>query len=158
MVENIPHRLIDFIPYGYDERQFCSPGIDLPVCNLSRVPYGAYPEYHTSGDNMDLVSEQALTDSLSVMERILYYIESERYFINLFPKGEPQLGRRGLYDQVGGRNDQKEFQMALLWVLNLSDGSFTLADIAFRAGTTIELIREAAELLSEKGLLKEILS
>jgi aminopeptidase-like protein len=155
--EGVRHEVLDFIPYGYDERQFCSPGINLPVGNLSRVPYGQYPEYHTSADNLDLISEKALEDSRGVLSKILAMIDADHCYLNLFPKGEPQLGRRGLYDNVGGRNDSKEFQLALLWVLNYSDGNHSLADIVMRSGLELSLIREAAALLEEKGLLKELL-
>ncbi len=150
------YKVIDFIPYGYDERQFCSPGINLAVGNLTRIPYGEYPEYHTSADNMDLISEKALYDSLHVFLRIVQYIECEKKYINLFPKGEPQLGKRGLYNNLGGRNDSKILQLALLWVLNFSDGQYSITDIAIRSGIDIELITEATNMLFEKGLLKEL--
>ena len=155
--QNTPnHKIIDFIPYGYDERQFCSPGINLAVGNITRVPYSEYPEYHTSADNMDLVSVKALQDSLDVFLKIIQGIECEKKYINLFPKGEPQLGKRGLYDNLGGRNDSKILQLALLWILNFSDGQHSITDIAIRSGINIELIIEATNMLFEKGLLKEL--
>lgn len=154
--EKTNHKVIDFIPYGYDERQFCSPGINLPVGNLTRTPYGEYPEYHTSADNLTFVSAKALEGSFQLFHSVYEHIEGERKYINLFSKGEPQLGRRGLYDNVGGRNDSKIFQLALLWVLNLSDSKNTLTDIAIRSGLELQMIKEAAELLLSKGLLKEI--
>jgi aminopeptidase-like protein len=150
------HKIIDFIPYGYDERQFCSPGINLPVGNLTRIPYSEYPEYHTSADNLSFISEKALEDSYRIFRRIIQFIEADRKYLNLFPKGEPQLGKRGLYDNVGGRNDSKILQLALLWVLNFSDGNYTLTDITMRSEMSIEIIAEAAAMLFEKGLLKEL--
>lgn len=150
------HRVIDFIPYGYDERQFCSPGINLDMGNLTRIPYSEYPEYHTSADNVSFISEKALVDSYNIFKRVFQFIEADRKYMNLFPKGEPQLGKRGLYDNVGGRNDSKVLQLAFLWVLNFSDGNHTLIDIAIRSDMTIDIITEAASMLLEKGLLKEI--
>ncbi len=147
-------QLINFIPYGYDERQFCSPGFNLPVGNLTRVPFGEYPEYHTSADNMDLISVKALNDSLEVMSQIIRHIEADRKYVNLFPKGEPQLGRRGLYDHIGGRNDSKKLQLAFLWILNYSDGDHSLTDICMMSGLDLTVIGEAADLLIDKGLLK----
>lgn len=149
------HRILDFSPYGYDERQFCSPGFDLPVGCLSRTPYGQFPEYHTSADNLDLVRAEALEDSLALFRAIFDILERNRTCLNLSPKGEPQLGRRGLYAAIGGRSDTKDFQMALLWVLNQSDGGASLLDIAERAALPFALIAEAAETLTAHGLLAD---
>ncbi|MCK4745984.1 MAG: DUF4910 domain-containing protein, partial [Bacteroidales bacterium] len=154
--EGLEHEVLDFIPYGYDERQFCSPGINLPVCNISRIPYGAYPEYHTSADNLDLVSPSALEESFNTLWKVIGYLEADRRYMNLFPKGEPQLGKRGLYDNVGGRNDSKDYQLALLWVLNFSDGGHSLSDISIRSGLPVKLITEAADHLTGKGLIEAI--
>lgn len=148
-------RTIDFIPYGYDERQFCSPGYNLPVGNLTRIPFGEYPEYHTSADNLNLISGQALTDSLNIFLKIVEHIEADRYYVNLFPKGEPQLGKRGLYDAVGGSNESKNLQLAFLWILNYSDGIHSLSEISVLSGIEMEIISRAANMLLEKGLLRE---
>lgn len=150
----VQSEIINFIPYGYDERQFCSPGFNLPVGNITRVPFGEYPEYHTSADNFDLVSEKGLNDSLAVFQHIIGFIEADRKYVNQFPKGEPQLGKRGLYDNVGGRNDSKKLQLAFLWVLNYSDGQHTLTDICMLSGMELSIIREAAGMLLSKGLIK----
>ena len=150
------YEIIDFIPYGYDERQFCSPGINLPVGNLTRIPFGEYPEYHTSADNLDFISESALVDSYQMLEKILTNIDCDLKYINLFPKCEPQLGKRGLYDNIGGRNDSKVLQLAFLWILNYSDGNFSLTDICMKSSIELKILKEAAELLLEKGLLKLI--
>jgi aminopeptidase-like protein len=150
-----PHSLVDFTPYGYDERQFGSPGFDLPVGCLTRTPYGAYPEYHTSGDNPDLVSAEAMVDTLSTLREVVAVLDGDRRYVNLSPYGEPQLGRRGLYESLGGRSDTKQAQMALLWVLNFSDGGHSLLDIAQRSGLSFQTIRVAADTLVAAGLLKE---
>jgi aminopeptidase-like protein len=150
-----PHRVVDFTPYGYDERQYCSPGFDLPVGCLSRTPYAAYPEYHTSADDLDLVGPAQLQESLEVCWEVVQVLEADRRYVNLSPKGEPQLGRRGLYGQIGGRSDAEERQMAMLWVLNQSDGRMSLLDVAERSGVPLALLAEAAAALEEAGLLAE---
>lgn len=150
-----PHTVVDFSPYGYDERQFCSPGFDLPVGSLTRSPYGAYPEYHTSADDPGFVSPEALADTLETCWEITRVLEADRRMVNLSPYGEPQLGRRGLYGSLGGRSDTKHEQMAMLWVLNLSDGAHSLLDIAERSGLPFPLVAEAAHALRGAGLLKE---
>jgi aminopeptidase-like protein len=146
----------DFSPYGYDERQYCSPGFDLPVGSLTRTPYGRYPEYHTSADNLDLVTPQHLADSFAKYLAIVDILEGNRTYRNLKPKGEPQLGRRGLYGAFGGRRDADEIERALLWVLNLSDGSQSLLDIAERSGLPFSTIKISAEALLSQGLLAEV--
>jgi aminopeptidase-like protein len=147
------HRVVDFTPYGYDERQFCSPGFDLPVGCLSRTPYAQYPEYHTSADDLDLVGPAQLQESLEVCWEVVGVLEGNRRYENLSPKGEPQLGRRGLYGQIGGRSDAEERQMAMLWVLNLSDGEHSLLDVAERAGLPFALVADVAGALEQAGLL-----
>lgn len=154
--ETTAHRILDFFPYGYDERQFCSPGINLAMGNLTRSQYGQYPEYHTSGDNLELIRPEYLAESYRVYHQFVQLLEANTYYLNRHPKGEPQLGRRGLYDAVGGRSDRKIRQMAMLWLLNLSDGEHSLLDIAERAGYPFALVAEVARLLEEKELLSEI--
>ena len=153
-----PHRVVDFSPYGYDERQFCSPGFDLPVGRLSRTEFATYPEYHTSADNLDLVGPAQLQDSLELAWEVVQVLEGNRRYLNLRPKGEPQLGKRGLYGQIGGRSDAEERQMAMLWVLNQSDGEHTLLDVAERSGLPFALLAEVAATLEEAGLLAEATS
>lgn len=150
-----PHQVIDFSPYGYDERQYCSPGFNLPVGVLSRSPYGQYPEYHTSADNLDFIQPSVLVDSVLAFLSIAEVLEDNNVYLNTNPKCEPQLGRRGLYRAMGGAADPGSLQLALLWVLNLSDGKHSLLDIAERAGTPFEIIREAGRVLSAHGLLVE---
>jgi aminopeptidase-like protein len=149
-----PHRIVDFSPYGYDERQYCSPGFDLAVGSLSRTPHGEYPEYHTSGDDLDFVRASCLADSLSLYLQVLDILENDGEFRNLSPKGEPQLGRRGLYPSIGAQGVGSEL-MARLWVLNLSDGRHSLLDVAERSGLPFHQVKEAARVLSESGLLAE---
>ena len=161
----------DFFPFGYDERQYCSPGFDLPVGVLTRTPWGRYPEYHTSADDLDFISAEALAGSLAAYLATAAVLEERlcarahqarsqppaagRRYRNLEPFGEPQLGRRGLYGGLGGAG-RKEFEIAMLWVLNQSDGEHSLDDIAERSGLPPGVVGEAAEALREAGLLEEV--
>ena len=145
-----PFEVRDFSPYGYDERQYCSPGFDLPVGSFRRTPHGEYREYHTSADNLGFVSGVHLADSLGTLLEAIDLIESDVAFRNLSPNCEPQLGRRGLLPAAS-----ESAQMALLWMLNLSDGSNSLLDIAERSGLPFGELRRATEILVEHGLLEE---
>ncbi len=149
-----PHEIREFTPYGYDERQFCSPGFDLGVGSLSRTPYAGYPEYHTSADDLDFVTPEAMEDTLAVCREAFAVLDRNRRYVNLSPYGEPQLGRRGLYGALGGRSDAQEAQMAMLWVLSLSDGEHGLLDVAERAGLPFDTVVAAADALHGAGLVK----
>ncbi len=150
-----PHRIVDFSPYGYDERQYCSPGFNLAVGSLMRTPNGEYPEYHTSADNLDFVRPESLADSLRLYLQVLDVLENEEVNLNLSPRGEPQLGKRGLYPSGGARGAGSQL-MARLWVLNLSDGQHSLLDIAERADMPFAAIKQAARVLMEGGLLQTV--
>lgn len=142
-----------FTPQGYDERQYCSPGFDLPVGCLMRTPHGEYPEYHTSADNLQFIQPAALEDSWKKCLEVIAVLEHNKRYQNLSPYGEPQLGKRGLYQKIGGDSRGKTLQAALLWVLNLSDGEHSLLDIADRAQLPFAVMKQATELLIEAGLL-----
>ena len=146
----------DFSPYGYDERQYCSPGFDLAVGCLMRSKHGTFPEYHSSADNLELIRPEFLEDTLQKVQATFDVLERNRVYRNLSPYGEPQLGRRGLYKAMGGQADQKSGQMAILWVLNQSDGTNSLLDIARRAEMPFAVIAQAAETLHEHDLLEEV--
>ena len=146
---------VEFSPYGYDERQYCSPGFNLPVGCLMRSHHGKFPEYHTSADNLDFVDPAALADSFAKLLSVFHLLEHNRTYINLSPKCEPQLGRRGLYSVMGGANI-RQLEMAMLWVLNLSDGSSSLLDIAERSGLAFHLVGQAADLLLRHDLLAPV--
>jgi aminopeptidase-like protein len=150
-----PHKIVEFSPYGYDERQFCSPGFNLGVGSLSRTPYASYPEYHTSGDNPAFVLPSALEDTLAACREAFSVLDRNRRYVNLSPYCEPQLGKRGLYGALGGRSDAKEAQLAMLWVLNLSDGDHSLLDIAERSGLPYDTVADAAHALHRAQLIKE---
>jgi aminopeptidase-like protein len=146
-------RAVEFEPWGGDERQFCSPGFDLPVGVLMRSPPGEYPEYHSSADDLELVRAETLEESLAAALAIVEALETNAWFRNLNPKCEPQLGRRGLYRSIGGGASAEQ---ALLWVLNLSDGRHSLLDMAERSGLTIREVGDAAAALADVGLLEEL--
>jgi aminopeptidase-like protein len=147
------HEIVDFEPFGYDERQYCSPGIDLHVGGLCRTPHGQYPEYHTSADDLDYVSDASLLDSLEQCESILRVVDGNGTYRNTAPKGEPRLGARGLQIAFGGSIDQALVDQAVLWVLNLSDGTNSLLDIAERSRLPFEAVRAAADALLDICLL-----
>jgi aminopeptidase-like protein len=146
----------EFIPYGYDERQYSSPGINLQVGCLTRTPFGEFPQYHTSADNLEFVKPDQIAEALSVYQRILYILENNNTYRNMNPRCEPQLGRRGLYENTGGSNERQPNQMAILWVLNYSDERHSLLDIAEKAGLPFEDIRFAADRLIKCKLLEEV--
>jgi aminopeptidase-like protein len=149
-------RVLNFAPDGYDERQYCSPGINLPVGCFMRTPNGCYPEYHTSADDLSLVSPFAMGESLVQLLRVVQILEQNRRYVNLNSKCEPQLSRRGLHHQIGGIEDPTGVEKAMFWVLNFSDGEHDLLDIAVRSGIEFQGISKATELLREAGLLKMI--
>lgn len=146
--------LLDFEPYGYDERQFCSPGIGLPAGRISRLPNDQYPEYHSSADNMSLIQSSTLAESLNSLETICDELDASRYYVNKSPKGEPQLGKRGLYDAVGGMSP-KDRQLIMLWLLNQSDGIHSIQRIARRAGVSLDQLQLVAKELEDAGLLMD---
>lgn len=148
------YAVLDFSPYGYDERQFCSPAFNLPVGNFMRTPHERFPEYHTSADNLDFIQPLALADSFAKCMSVFNVIENNLIYVNQNPKCEPQLGKRGLYHLVGGPEGAVD-ELALLWVLNLSDANHSLLDIATRSGLPFKMIRRAADALREHELVKE---
>ena len=146
--------VVEFSPYGYDERQFCSPGFDLAVGCFMRTPHGQYNEYHTSADNLGFVRPEHLAESFTRCIAMVELLENNKTYLNRNPKCEPQLGRRGLYQMIGGQENGKLKELALLWVLNLSDGAQSLLDIAERSGLAFALIKDAADALVEHELLE----
>ena len=159
MVHSLEHSglspvIEEFYPYGYDERQYCSPGFNLPVGLFSRSKFGAIPEYHTSADNLDFIRPEALSESYRLINETIGAIEANGIYCNTSPKGEPQLGKRGLYGAIGGDKDAAAANMAMLWILNQSDGTNSLLDIAERAKLPFAVVERTAKLLVDHGLLK----
>lgn len=152
---NADYELIDFFPYGYDERQYCSPGFNLAVGCFMRSQHGQFPEYHTSADNLTFVQPQALKNSLEICQAVVQVLEGNQIYVNQKPKCEPRLGKRGLYRGIGGEKDGGINEMALLWVLNLADGTRTVLEIAERSGMPFAIVLRAIEALLQTDLLKE---
>jgi aminopeptidase-like protein len=148
-----PHRVLPWEPWGGDERQFCSPGFDLPVGTLMRTPHGEFDGYHTSADALERIRPESLAEAVETCLELVDVLESDRSCTNLSPHGEPQLGRRGLYRSAGGAVATPDDERALLWVLNQSDGGPTLVEIARRSGLPYPVVRRAAERLEDAGLL-----
>jgi aminopeptidase-like protein len=149
-----PHRVLPWEPWGGDERQFCSPGFDLPVGTLMRTPHGEFDGYHTSADSLDRIHPESLAEAVERCLELVDVLESNRRPTNLSPYGEPQLGRRGLYRSAGGAVATPDDERALLWVLNQSDGHSTLLDVARTSGLRYTVVQRAAERLEEAGLLR----
>jgi len=145
--------VIDFSPYGYDERQYNSPGFKLDVGLFQRSLFATFPEYHTSADDLSFIAPEHLELSLKIVASAIDVLERDGRYRNTSPKGEPQLGKRGLYGAIGGDRDAYASNMAMLWVLNLSDGDHSLLDIAERARVPFATIAAAAEALETGGLL-----
>jgi aminopeptidase-like protein len=147
------YEIIDFFPYGYDERQYCSPGFNLAVGCMMRSPHDSFPEYHTSADNLSFVQPEYLTDSFFKCMSVLNILDNNKIYLNQNPKCEPQLGKRGLYQAYSGNQNSRLNQMAILWVLNLSDGHHTLVDIAAKSGMGFDEIKHAADTLLSHDLV-----
>ena len=147
--------VIDWYPYGYDERQYCSLGFDLPIGRLSRTMHGTYPEYHTSADNLSFVSASQVLEAISVMTDAFEYFEERRPLRNLAPQGEPQLGRRGLFAKIGGTIGNASKESTYLWLLSLADGEVDVADVANQAGIPVAEVAQAARRLCDVGLLSD---
>ncbi|RCS22669.1 DUF4910 domain-containing protein [Phyllobacterium salinisoli] len=147
--------IVDFSPSGYDERQFCSPGFNLPVGLLQRSAFGTFPEYHTSADNLDFIRPEHLGTSYRIIMEAIDIVEGDWTTVSTNPKGEPQLGRRGLYAALGGDKAAAQAAMAMLWVLNLADGHHSLLAMAERSGLRFADLARAADLLYAHGLLRE---
>jgi len=143
-----------YSPYGYDERQFNAIGFDMPVGRLSRTPHGEYPEYHTSADDLDLVSDSRMFEALEALSEVVDILENDRLYRNLVPHGEPQLGKRGLYPSTGGRNASATV-MAMLWILAYADGETSLWEIARRSEVGFPLLKESAAVLCKAGVLAD---
>jgi aminopeptidase-like protein len=151
-----PGKTLDFEPLGYDERQYCSPGFNLPVGRISRTPYASYPEYHTSGDNLDFVSLEQVEDCLAAIEATIDILEQDAHYSNLSPYGEPQLGKRGLYSDISGYPDRRRQETNLLWTLNYCDGRHSIFEIAEKARRPFAELSAAARKLEAAGLLQKL--
>ncbi|MBD3243638.1 MAG: DUF4910 domain-containing protein [Chitinivibrionales bacterium] len=149
----VEYSIVDFYPYGYDERQYCSPGFDLAVGSLTRSSHGTYPQYHTSADNLQFVGAEHLAESLQMYLKVIAIIEGNQIYRGTQPYCEPQLGKRGLYRAGGGPVQTESYRMALLWVLNMADGKHSMLDIAERSKLPFDVLDRASSALLEAGLI-----
>lgn len=147
------YKIVDFFPWGTDERQFSSPAFKLDIGSLMRTPYACYPEYHTSADNLDFIKSEYLNDSFEKYLDAIFILENNKTYLNLNPACEPQLGTRGLYGQIGGNKNVENIKKAIFWVLNLSDGENSLLDIAQRSKMNFRDIKHASDVLVSVNLL-----
>ena len=140
--------VIDFFPLGSDERQYCSPGVNLPFCSLMHSVYGTFKEYHTSLDNKSYISFEVIQQSTEDLYDVIRILENDGRYFNQMPMCEPQLGKRGLYPTISKVTD------AMMWILNYSDGKHTLFDILKKAQLPIGSFLEAKDVLIKNGILK----
>lgn len=148
---------IPFSPVGSDERQFCSPGYNLPVGSLMRTPYGEYREYHTSLDNIDVIDFQKLDESIELMFQIVLAGEMNSTYENKIKFGEPQLGKRGLYPTLSlPHSSNEEFINDMMHFINWSDGTRDLLDIAELRGKSIFEFAPLAIMCEQKGVVEKV--
>ena len=147
-------KLMDFFPLGSDERQFCSPGFDLPIGSLMRTIYGEFSEYHTSADDLEFINQQSLEDSFKKYVDVVNVLDNDETYIRLNPKCEPNLGKRGLYNLIGASKNSKQSNESILWVLNQSNGNNSLLDISIKSNLEFIKIKKAAKSLAENGLIE----
>ena len=175
--EQIDCKIIDFFPWGSDERQYCSPGFDLPIGSLTRTMYGKYPEYHTSLDDKEFISFPAMIETIKLYAKVCSFLEKNEknindnmhmqkktgksskkncIYINKKPWGEPQLGKYGLYPTLSNMNDAVDVEKinAIRWILSYSDGKHGLLDIANLSKIPFKTILNAAKKCEEKKLIE----
>lgn len=151
----VSHSIIPFSPSGSEERQYCAPGFNLPYGSLMRTLYGDYPEYHTSLDNKDIIDFSALSQTIQALFEVVRAYESNITCINNKPYGEPRLSKHNLYVNLGGPK-AKDWQHAVKWLLNYSDGDHDLLEIARKSGYDIHFLRGIADVLMAKRLVSPI--
>lgn len=149
-----PYRVVDWFPSGSDERQYGSPGFDLPVGSLMRSMYGTYKEYHTSLDNRSFIKEKAIAESAQTYLNIIEGLEVNDVYINQHPNCEPQLGKRGLYPTLGSQREIDGSVKKIMWLLGFGDGKHDVLDIADKLALPAASLKPEVELLLKEGLLK----
>ena len=135
----------EFTPFGYDERQFCSPGINLPLGCLMRTPNAEFPEYHTSADDLSFIRPSMLAESLQLCAELIEMLGANHYYVNTSPMCEPKLGSRGI--------ERSECNASIPWLLNLADGQHDLLDICEKSKHPFADLRQAARVLAKHDLI-----
>lgn len=147
--------IIKFNPaIGSDERQYCSPGIDLPFCSFSRSIYAKYSEYHTSLDNKSLISFEKIQETINDLLNLIFNFENNYVYKNKFNKGEPFLSKRNLFRTLSIKNRDLE-DLSIWWLLNYSDGKHDLFDISEKSGLKMNSLIKTAKILEQSGLLQK---
>ena len=143
----------NFLERGSDERQYCSPLIRLPICTFSRSKFGKYPEYHSNADDLNLITQNGLSDSLKVLKNIV-----DAFEIGLFPKiktyCEPQLGKRGLYPNIGGDIIKDLIIKRRMDLISYCDGETNIFDICKIIDHDLENVLKEYKLLRESGIIE----
>jgi aminopeptidase-like protein len=150
----LAHKVVDFHPLEGDERQYCSPGFNLPVGSIRRREPGQFPQYHTSLDDKSLVSFDALAESIDIIDEILQGLEADERFISECPYGEPMLGKRGLYRSLGSQKVTEEDTRRVFYLLNYADGRHSLREIADKMGCRVLDLVPISERLVGAGLIR----
>jgi aminopeptidase-like protein len=140
-----------FTIQGSDERQYCSPKVDLPVCSVTRSRYGTYKEYHTSLDNMDFVSSEGFNGAYEVYVKIINILENNCYY-ELTTFCEPQLGKRGLYPNISTLETARKTNV-MMNLLSYADGKNDLIDIANIIGVSADKLIDIAKKLEKYNIL-----
>jgi aminopeptidase-like protein len=149
-----------FDPHGSDERQYASPAFRINTVSICKDKYYEYPEYHTSLDDLEYISAEALARSLTLYLRVIEKIEEQEFYRSANPYCETMLSPRGLYPDGGGgmmpgRNSGEQLD-AILWLMMLMDGHTSLQDAAHRTTIPVNDLRETAEFLTRRGLLRRL--
>lgn len=142
-----------FLDRGSDERQWCSPGADLPVCSVMRSKYGRYPEYHTSLDDLDLITPSGLRGGFDLLRSCLELLEANRTWISRMP-GEPQMGRRGLYPTTSIKRRAGDTR-AMMNVLAYCDGQHDVIDLSRTTGLGWRRVTELLRILTDANVIEE---
>lgn len=151
-----PFRIVGFQERGSDERQWCSPGANLPIASIMRSKYHDYPQYHNSDDDMTFVRPEHLAESFKVYKHCLSAIEANSRLNATVTVGEPNLGKRGLFPQLGGQSHLKTDLNALLDVLAYADGEHDLLSVAEKLGRPYWTYLNAIDQLKRAGLVEEL--
>jgi aminopeptidase-like protein len=157
VLEILNKKKIQFINYswsdrGSDERQYCAPGVDLPVCSLMRSKYWEYPEYHTSLDTIgSVVTARGLQGTFDFYQSVIEHLENLR-FPRVLTVGEPQLGRRGLYPNTSKKGVYSSVR-EMMDVISCMDGTASIQEISSMVGASRESVMDVISILQREGLV-----
>jgi aminopeptidase-like protein len=155
-IEGYEHSIIKYFPMGSDERQYNSPGINIPIGAFMRTPYGEYPQYHTSSDDKSIISFSGMEKSVLVLTKICKLIENNYFAQSLNPNCEPMLGKRGLYPSKRSNKDKSLDLKSILWILGYADGKQDLIELYKKSKLPIKNLIDAANLLEKNKLINKL--